>query len=127
MFREGVRRREERSVGSTDAQLNLFLECTPTTLTLRRNLTGSSANIQWSWSPALKTWYHIAIVRYGSSLKLYVNGQLDRTNSSPSGEVVDPVGNRSMYFGFRSLYLLGFAMYLLAFLFTKKNFILKKN
>ncbi len=37
-----------------------------------------------------------------SNLKLYVNGQLDGTNSSLSGEVVDPVGNSSMYFGSRS-------------------------
>ena len=67
------------SVGSTDAQLQLYLESSGTTLTLRRNLTGSSVNLQWTWTPIVNTWYHVAIVRYGNNLYLYVNGVANGT------------------------------------------------
>ena len=28
----------------------------------------------WSWTPSTSTWYHLALIRNGSTLKCYVNG-----------------------------------------------------
>ena len=36
--------------------------------------TNSAANSSWSWTPSLNTWYHVAVVRDGSDLELYIDG-----------------------------------------------------
>ena len=47
-------------------------------------------NHVWTWTPALSTWYHLALVRYGATLKCYVNGiALTATSGgNPSGQSI---------------------------------------
>ncbi|MDP6586602.1 MAG: hypothetical protein QF535_18250, partial [Anaerolineales bacterium] len=33
-----------------------------------------AGNSSWSWTPSLNTWYHVAVVRDGSDLELYIDG-----------------------------------------------------
>tara|TARA_B100000686_G_scaffold299492_1_gene333300 strand:- start:411 stop:4259 length:3849 start_codon:yes stop_codon:yes gene_type:complete len=63
-------------------------------------------DLQSGWSTVwgntdvgLNTWYHFAFSYDGSSLRLYVNGELDGENSNVSGEIIDPVGNSSFFIG----------------------------
>jgi hypothetical protein len=44
----------------------------------------------WDWVPALNRWYHLALVRYGSTLKCYVDGCALNVASggNPSGQSI---------------------------------------
>jgi len=43
-------------------------------LAIHKNGPAGSFNILWAWNPSDDTWYHVAIVRNGSSWYLFVNG-----------------------------------------------------
>jgi hypothetical protein len=51
----------------------------------------TKCEMYWSWTPVVDTWYHIALVRYGSDLKLYVNGVALTLSSSPT-----PIGTNNI-------------------------------
>ena len=43
----------------------------------------ASNQLQYSWTPLIKTWYHLAVTRSGTSLKLFINGaQVSSTTNS---------------------------------------------
>ena len=43
----------------------------------------ASNQLQYSWTPLTKTWYHLAVTRSGTSLKLFINGaQVASTTNS---------------------------------------------
>ena len=48
------------------------------------------AKYLWSWSPSISTWYHVALVRNGTSLKFYVDG------SALSATVYTAISTNSM-------------------------------
>jgi len=58
-----------------------------TTFTLSGSVSNTSAN--FSWTPASKTWYHVALVRDGSNAKLFINGTQTGGNQTVSGTFPD--------------------------------------
>ena len=56
----------------------------------------SSISISGSWSPSVDTWYHIAVVRSGTTFYLFVNGT-QITSSSDADDIPDFTG--SLYIG----------------------------
>jgi len=65
--------------------------------------TGTMANYSWLWTPDTSTWYHIALVRNGTSLVCYVDGIIltsnittpISTNALPDASAVLSIGARS--------------------------------
>ena len=43
-------------------------------LTIHKNGPGGNFNVNWAWNPSDNTWYHVAIVRNGTSWYLFVDG-----------------------------------------------------
>jgi len=44
----------------------------------------------WAWVPATGTWYHLALIRYGSTIKCYVDGTAltNTAGGNPSGQSI---------------------------------------
>ena len=52
-------------------------------LQLQRYDGGTQTAYSFAWTPATSTWYHVAVVRYGTTLQAFVNGQqIGATQSS---------------------------------------------
>lgn len=52
---------------------------------------GTTFDHSWAWTPSLNTWYHVALVRSGSSWYAFVNGSSLGTNTS-SASIGDYTG-----------------------------------
>jgi hypothetical protein len=58
------------------------------------NISGATAALVSNFTPVNNTWYHIAIVRNGNTISLYVNGALDSSVTSAAsmdGGVAQPI------------------------------------
>ena len=60
--------------GSSNAAWQLALLGGSNKLEFLYYTSGGSHSCTVNWSPSLNTWYHVAVVRSGTSLKLYING-----------------------------------------------------
>ncbi len=78
-----------QGTNSTAAQ-QLYVRFSDSTLNFVLN-GGTSFVHQWTWLPALNTWYHVALVRSGSSWYAFVNGVSLGTKTS-SASIGDYTG-----------------------------------
>ena len=69
--------------GASSNELSLYLASTTSNQILRMWNNGSATN--FSTTLPQNQWYHFALVRSGSNVKLYVNGTADSTTRSDSG------------------------------------------
>ena len=69
--------------GASSNELSLYLASTTSNQILRMWNNGSATN--FSTTLPQNQWYHFALVRSGSTVKLYVNGTADSTTRSDSG------------------------------------------
>ncbi|MDP6585153.1 MAG: LamG domain-containing protein, partial [Anaerolineales bacterium] len=59
----------------TASSMSYYLTYFNSTTTLRLgHYLGTNADTSYSWSPSTGTWYHIALVRNGTTLKVYIDG-----------------------------------------------------
>lgn len=65
------------------------------------NTTSWVTSLQWPTTPSINTWYHVAIVRQGSTYTMYINGT-SVASANSSGYMVAPIGGimvgRYLYF-----------------------------
>lgn len=87
---------------------------------------GTQYLIQPATATPLNTWYHLALVRYGTTLTLYLNGAAIGSTTVPTGAVNTPtgrfsIGSAGLYLGYGGTYGAQWMGYLDDFRFTIGN------
>ena len=80
---------------------NYQLDYKVSTTQLRIILQGAGHNLSSTWVPTMGTWYHIAAVRNGADLKLFVDGTQLGSTLDVSTDAVPAGGSGSSFIGCR--------------------------
>lgn len=111
--------------GGGGGSLSILLT-TSNTFSIGVTIGGTQYLIQPVTSTPLNTWYHLALVRYGTTLTLYLNGTSIGSVTVPTGAVNIPtgkfaIGSAGLYLGYSGTYGVQWMGYLDEFRFTIGN------
>lgn len=111
--------------GGGGGTLSILLT-TSNTFSVGVTIAGTQYLIQPATTTPLNTWYHLALVRYGTALTLYLNGTSIGSVTVPTGAVTNPtgrfsIGSAGLYLGYGGTYGVQWMGYLDDFRFTIGN------
>ena len=83
---------------------SLWFTYTSSNVNIALSNNGSAWQLDYStaWSPGTSSWHHVALVRTGTTVKIFADGAQLGTDQSFSGSVYNPGSYKSLFIGTRS-------------------------